>query len=376
MEITLVLSILILLAAPLLARLAGLVPAIRGGFDGFVLIVVLGLISITLIPEALAHGGIYALGLVILGFTLPSIAELIFHRTEEMTHRIILVIASFALILHAASDGAILAFADGRSDGYFVAAGILLHRFGVAISVWWLLRPVLSSTGGFVVLGGLGAMTLVGYFLAVFAGDFYEIPLAGYWQAFAAGSLLHVVLHPITQEDITHSHPETSLSQRLGTALGVCFIAGLVGAHYLHHTPGPLGHLDPHHHGYHAIDALLSVGRLMAPILLLMLTVGAALARARGASWRDAVKGIEDWAPWSLLFLIAGTVIMVLAPDMLPVPENGALCIRAVGHHCWRCAYSYGGQGLFLTTHPPVVASSFALALKAAHKRSGDVLLA
>lgn len=330
MEITLILSVLILLAAPLLARLVGRVPVLRGGFDGFVLIVILGLIAITLLPEAVAHGGLFALIIAMLGFTLPWIAELIFHRMEEMTHRIILAIASFALIIHAASDGAILAFAGNSDSAYFVAAGILLHRFGVAVSVWWLLRPVLSTTGGFAVLAGLGVMTFIGYFFALFAGEFYEVPLTGYWQAFAAGSLLHVVLHPIAQHDLTHPEPDTIVSQRIGTGLGVVFIAALISAHYFHHTPGPVGHLDDLHSHY-AIDILFAVGKLLAPFLLLMLAAGAALARARGTGWGDAVSGLEKVTPWSLLVLVSASVFMVLDPDIIPLPENGIFLLGLWG---------------------------------------------
>ena len=325
MDITLILSILILLVAPFLARLASRAPRLKMGFDGFVMIVVLGLITLTLLPEALAHGGIIALTVAIAGFVMPWIAEKLFHKTEEMTHRILLVIASLALIIHAASDGAILAFAGDDLNGYFLAAGILLHRFGVAISVWWLLRPVLSSTGGYIVLASLGVMTLIGYFLAAFAGDWYNIPLAGYWQAFAAGSLLHVVMHPIDDEhesEVSVSE-RTLLPQQLGTALGILFIIALIIAHYLHHAPvsDHIGH--DHSNSQHTIDMMVASGLLIGPILILMLLVAAAIARSYGDNWRDAVSGLEKVAPWSVLVWLAVSSFMVIWPDTLPIFDKG-----------------------------------------------------
>lgn len=326
MDITLILSILILLVAPLLARMASRAPRLKMGFDGFVMIVVLGLITLTLLPEALAHGGIIALSVAIAGFIMPWIAEKFFHKTEEMTHRILLVVASFALVIHAASDGAILAFAGDDLNGYFLAAGILLHRFGVAVSVWWLLRPVLSSTGGYIVLASLGVMTLIGYFLATFAGDWYDIPLAGYWQAFAAGSLLHVVMHPIGDEHdtmVAASGVKTLFPQQLGTALGILFIVALIIAHYLHHAPvgDHIGH--DHSNSQHTIDTMVASGLLIGPILILMLLTAAAIARSYGNSWRDAVGGLERIAPWSVLVWLAVSSLMVIWPDILPVPDKG-----------------------------------------------------
>jgi hypothetical protein len=326
MDITLILSVLILLAAPVLARLIMRVPRLKVGFDGFVMIIVLALIALTLLPEAIAHGGIFALLTAIAGFVMPWIAERLFHKTEEMTHRILLVIASFALVIHAASDGAILAFASNDINGYFLAGGILLHRFGVAISVWWLLRPVLSSTGGYVVLLSLGIMTLIGYFLAAFAGDWYSIPLAGYWQAFAAGSLLHVVMHPLGEEHndgINDAEFDTLLPQQIGTALGILFVIALIGAHYLHHAPVDLHEMHDHSNGQHTIDMMVGSGLLIGPILILMLLVSATIARSRGETWRDALSGIERIAPWSVLLWLSVASFMAIWPDLLPIPEKG-----------------------------------------------------
>ncbi len=327
MDITLILSVLILLVAPLLARLIVRAPRLKVGFDSFVVITVLGLITLTLLPEALAHGGVLALLVAVAGFIMPWAAEKLFHKTEEMTHRILLVIASFALVIHAASDGAILAFASDDIDGYFLAAGILLHRFGVAISVWWLLRSVLSSAGGYVVLASLGVMTLIGYFLAAFAGDWYNIPLAGYWQAFAAGSLLHVVMHPLGNEyhgqEGEDKVSDTLLPQRLGTAFGILFIIALIAAHYLHHTPVSTHEYHDHSNSQHTIDMMVESGLLVGPILILMLLISAVIARSRGSSWRSALTGLEKAAPWSVFAWLGVSGFMILWPDVLPVVEKG-----------------------------------------------------
>ena len=321
MDWALVLSVVVLLAAPLLARLSARAPHVKSALDGFVLITVLGLITLTLLPEALAHGGGWALLVAVLGFSLPWITEFLFHRAEEMTHRVVLLVAALALVVHAASDGAILAFANESETGDFVAAGILLHRVGVAIAVWWLLRPVLSTTGGLMVLGGLGAMTIVGYLLALFAGEWYNIPLVGYWQAFAAGSLLHVVLHPLEEHNAAPSG-QTIMAHRVGTALGLVFVLSLISAHYLHHTPGPLGDM-PIHGMHHTVDLLSAVGRLVAPILLLVLLVSAVLPQVYGKSLIASYGMVKRVAPWTVLFWLVTAVFVELSPYALPSPSGG-----------------------------------------------------
>ncbi|WP_417458571.1 hypothetical protein [Kordiimonas sp.] len=316
----LILSVVVLLAAPLLARLVSRAPQIKGALDGFVLMTVLGLITLTLLPEALAHGGFWGLVIAVFGFTLPWIAEFLFHHAEEMTHRIVLMVASLALVVHAASDGAILAFASDSEAGSFVATGILLHRIGVAVAVWWLLRPVLSTAGGLAVLAGLGAMTIVGYMLALFAGEWYNFPLVGYWQAFAAGSLLHVVLHPLEDHNPAPSK-NTLPAHRLGTALGLVFVLALISAHYFHHTPGPLAEM-PVHGMHHAVELLDAVGRLMSPILLLVLVVAAILPHVYGKGMPGALMSLKKAAPWTVLLWLTGTIIAELSPIGTIAPEG------------------------------------------------------
>jgi hypothetical protein len=346
----LILSVVVLLAAPLLARLSSRVPHVKGALDGFVLITVLGLITLTLLPEALAHGGGWGLLIAAIGFSLPWITEFLFHRAEEMTHRVVLLVAALALVVHAASDGAILAFANESETGDFVATGILLHRIGVAIAVWWLLRPVLSTAGGLLVLAGLGAMTVVGYLLALFAGEWYNIPLVGYWQAFAAGSLLHVILHPLEEHNPAPSG-NTIVAHRIGTALGLVFVLSLISAHYLHHTPGPLGDM-PIHGMHHAVDLLNAVGRLLAPILLLVLLLAAVLPQVYGKGFAQSYLSLKRVAPWTVLFWLVTAVFVELSPFALPSPSGGMILFAI-----WLAAVSailiHMGARAFFTTLMP-----------------------
>lgn len=323
MTFVVVLSALVLLAAPLLARVVQRAPALKGGVDGFVLITVLGLIILTLLPEALEYGGFWALGIAVLGFILPWASEFLFHKTEEITHRIAMLVATVALIIHAASDGAILAFARGSVHGSFVATGILLHRLGVAIAVWWLMRPILTSVAGFAVLSVMAAMTMVAYFMVLFAGDWYDIPLAGYWQAFAAGSLLHIVMHPVGDHDHTPT-VSTARSHRMGTALGVVFVAALIASHYYDHGPVTSHELTHSHHLQHLIDLMALMGSLISPIALLAI-VGFGVYGKMGSNWKRAYNRVQKVMPWTLVFWVFSAMASMLWPDMLPLPGEISL---------------------------------------------------
>ena len=318
-----ILSALILLAAPLLARVVQHAPSLKGGIDGFVLITVLGLILLTLLPEALEYGGLLALGIAVLGFILPWASEFLFHKTEEITHRIVMLIATLALVIHAASDGVILAFARDSVHGSFVATGILLHRVGVAIAVWWLMRPILTTAGGIAVLTAMAAMTMVAYFMVLFAGEWYDIPLAGYWQAFAAGSLLHVVVHPVGDHEHAPS-PTTAPSHRIGTGLGILFVIALIASHYYDHGPVSSHELTHAHHLHHLVELLALTGSLIAPITLLMIT-GCAIYGKMNATWSNAYLRMQQIMPWTMVLWVIAALAAMLWPNLLPLPMEISL---------------------------------------------------
>lgn len=323
MTFVVILSVLVLLAAPLLAWVVQRAPALKGGIDGFVLVTVLGLILLTLLPEALQHAGALGLGIALLGFILPWASEFMFHKTEEITHRIVMLVATLALIIHAGSDGVVLAFAKDSVHGHFVATGILLHRIGIAIAVWWLLRPILTTVGGFAVLAAMGVMTIVAYLMVLFAGEWYDVPLAGYWQAFAAGSLLHVVMHPVG--DHTHApNAKTAASHRIGTAFGVLFIVALIGSHYYDHGPVDTSSAVHAHNLQHLVDLLALVGSLVAPIALLLIT-GFGIYGKMNAEWRTAYRRAQQAAPWTIVLWLMAALLTVSFPELLPMPAEASL---------------------------------------------------
>lgn len=312
----LILSVLVLLAAPLLSRLVQGMPSLKSALDGFVLMAIVGLITFTLLPDALVHGGIVSLIVVLVGFSLPWLAELKFHNSEQVTHKAILLVSVLAVVAHAMADGAILAFANNSSGGTFIASGIVLHRLGVAISIWWLLSPIFSFRGSMVILFALGAMTIAGYMMAIYGDDWHGIPLVGYWQAFAAGSLFHIITHPIN----THDHADKKVAQpmlrahQLGTALGVVFIATMILAQHLQHDY--MSELNTHgEHLGHGSNNMLEAAFMAAPINLLLMAAFVLWGRIKSGSFSDTYTSLKRIAPWTILIWLAISMVLTLQHD-------------------------------------------------------------
>ncbi len=295
-DFALILSVVVLLAAPLLSKLLAGRQVVQAGMDGFVMVSIIGLVCMNLLPEALFAGGSITMLVALLGLFLPWIAEFIVHKSEAMMHRALILIAVFALILHAASDGAILAAVDSTPSGDFVAAGIIIHRVGVGLAVWWLLSPILQSTMSYILLGALGVMTIIGYLLFDLAVSWYGLPLIGYWQAFAAGSLLHVILHPVGE----HAAPGGTASRnahRIGTAIGTAFVATVVVTHFASHTDGAAAV----HMNNHVADMLYDMGVAGALPLLGILLIAGLVGYLRHNSMQAMMDHIKALLPWSVL---------------------------------------------------------------------------
>jgi len=308
LDYALVFSVLILLAAPLLSRLLAARPFVQAGMDGFVMVAILGLVSLNLLPEALAAGGVVAGLMALVGLLLPWIAELVVHKSEAMMHRALILVAAFALVLHAASDGAILAASKSLASGDMIAAGVLIHRIGVGLAVWWLLTPMLRAGTSYVILSALAVMTVVGYLLFDLAINWYGLPLIGYWQAFAAGSLLHVVLHPVGEQAMRQSS-KSARAHRIGTGLGVLFVIVAVVTHFASHpdtdTVGaPFGNS--------VADMLYTSGVGGGLVLLLPLLLAAFAGYIKSKSTVGGWHYCRGLMPWTVLLWLVMTYSAML----------------------------------------------------------------
>ncbi len=189
-------SLAALIVGPLLYRVADRARSGLTALDGFVMVAISGLVLVHIIPHSISSAGTIAVVLALIGFLGPGLLERAMHKVARETHLITLVLALFGLLVHALIDGAALGTSGGDHDhGSVLAVAVALHRLPVAITIWWLLRPSWGRSAAIATLIGLGAATVAGYSMA----DSLEATLHAKWlwyfQAFVAGSLLHVVIH-------------------------------------------------------------------------------------------------------------------------------------------------------------------------------------
>lgn len=238
---TLVFSIIALVSGPFLYALGRRHPDLRQVLDGFVFITVAGIVCVFIIPQSIDAGGLYAIGFLLLGLVFPVVIERAFARSMHEAHIFILLLACLGLVVHAILDGVALLPIDSgglrfpeRSDGLFgalfdnqLALGVILHRLPVGMAIWWTVRSsfgVPAAIGTFV---AVIAATIAAYIFGQPIVAISEAPSLAYFQAFVAGSLVHVVAFGVTHEHDLHGAPAKQANNwgyRVGILLGMFVI--------------------------------------------------------------------------------------------------------------------------------------------------------
>ena len=189
---------------PLVARAARARPQMLAFIDGFVLVTIGGLVLLDVIPHALEHRDLWAALFMLVGFSLPNLAERLFRFGVQQTHTAVLLLALVGVAIHSALDGSALA-QSGANPSSLIGYGVVLHQLPVSLMVWWVLSDRPRSVTWFV-LGLMALTTVVGYLAepTIFA----VLPeRAGVWfEAVVGGSLLHVIAHPAHSHSHDHAH--------------------------------------------------------------------------------------------------------------------------------------------------------------------------
>jgi len=238
---TLLLSIIALLAGPALYGLGRRQPGVRQILDGFVFITIAGIVCVFIAPKSIEVGGLAAVLFLLAGLFFPVVIEILFRRSMHGAHTFILVLAALGLVLHAVVDGVALLPTDpaslpdiGRDDGLYgslfqnqLALGVILHRLPVGMAIWWSLRPVFGAPVAVATFLVIIAATVSAYFLGDAFVSVAEGRSLAYFQAFVSGSLVHVVAFGISHEHHEHGNLSTSTQgwgYRVGILIGMFVI--------------------------------------------------------------------------------------------------------------------------------------------------------
>jgi zinc transporter ZupT len=190
-------------AGPLLYGLIHGRPRAARALDRFVYVLVPILVAWQILPEAWERRTIWPLLAVGIGVALPGWVERASHALAHRTDAAALVVGLSGLVLHSLLEGAALAPLGASPPGPAFTLAVTLHRVAEGLVVWWLLRPRYGTTGAIAGVGLLLGATAAGFALGLELLAGVESTGAGLYQAFVAGSLVHVVFHQ-GRHDHTH----------------------------------------------------------------------------------------------------------------------------------------------------------------------------
>jgi hypothetical protein len=183
-----------LFAGPLLYQWLSGAHALARTLERFIVAALVVLIVLMLFPEVIEPLGWAAPGLLLAGYLLPGLLEKLVRRAAESLHLFSLYIALAGLLLHALLDGAGLAGSELSQDAG-LAAAIILHRFGMGLTLWLIIEPVFGASRAWLTLSAMAAATVLGF-------EFSErvLPLAGETavsglQALIVGTIIHSLIH-------------------------------------------------------------------------------------------------------------------------------------------------------------------------------------
>jgi uncharacterized protein len=233
LAISLVISVLGLLAGPLLASLGRGRPGVTAALDGLALGVVPAVLGLRLLPHVYQTLGALAFGLFALGYLAVWLSDRHQHRVASRAGGSLVF---YALLVHALTDGASLAAAAGAAQrtgsfGLSLFAALLVHRLPEGLFLATSLLPQVGKRGVWVRLGLLALATCVG----ALAGDALlrllpDVLFDGV-VALGLGAMLRLVMH-------SHAPPPRSTAGAVAAALGM--IGGLAVAFAIP-TPVSLG---------------------------------------------------------------------------------------------------------------------------------------
>lgn len=170
--------------------------------DGVVYVGVPALVIWHVMPGVLAGHGLWEAVAVVAGLGAVTLVERMFGSWATRADDAATVAGISGLALHGLLEGA--AFSAGEEGaGLAFGAAVALHKAMDGLAIWWLVRPRHGVKAASLGVGVLMAGTGAGYVLGASVDPLGQGSGAELYQAFVAGTLLHVVFH---QGRLDHQH--------------------------------------------------------------------------------------------------------------------------------------------------------------------------
>ena len=296
--ILLIVSIAALFAGVLAFPLAAKKNHLLSVLDGFVVFSVGGLVIFHLFPHNFNEAGFGAIAAAAVGLTFPLLIERWnAKRNEGAGNLFLVVLALIGLAMHAFMDGNALVFASMEEHGevhdhgskyehgFTLALASLFHRLPIGLVIGNLLARDGSLRRPLVVATMMAATTCAGFFVGESV-----IPLASNYavslfQAFVAGTLLHVVLEhvPVISGGIG---PKMRVFRGLGALAGASSVAVVALLHPLtRHCPEELAAGETFIRMVVAVSPALFIALLSAGLIRYYIFPSLTWLQRRGPAW-------------------------------------------------------------------------------------------
>ena len=323
----LALSLLVLAVGPIVYQVSRFTAAMSAALDGFVYATIIGLVLIYILPHSIGLSGWMAGVAALTGLLAPTVLERRLHGLARQVHNLALVLGLVAIALHAFTDGlALTPVATGGTDahgdaGHMLPMAVLVHRLPIGLTVWFLLRPLYGLGTALGTLLLIAVATTIGFASGeAFASVLSDGSGFGLFQAFVAGSLLHVVLH--RSYPVAGAGTDVARWQAgIGALCGGVLLWAMTRAHEL--RPDALA----------ALDALYALALQSAPALVFAyLAAGVVygmIPRAsmdwmgRGRSFSQSLRGVGFGLP--LPICSCGVVPVYRSLVVRGVPPTAAM---------------------------------------------------
>lgn len=190
----LTLSIIALLAGPMLYHWLRQGGWIARTVEQLVVAALVLLVGLSLVPETLAGLGWKAPLLIAAGYAVPGLLEAAVKSAARAFHIVSVLLALAGLVLHALLDGAGLAGSRLQASSTLGLA-IVLHRLGMGLVLWLIVQPAFGRRAAMGLLAVMAAATVLGYLrsehLLVLEGRGAVLAV----QALIIGTIVHSLVH-------------------------------------------------------------------------------------------------------------------------------------------------------------------------------------
>ncbi|MEM9063812.1 MAG: hypothetical protein AAGD13_25435 [Pseudomonadota bacterium] len=262
----LILSLIALALGPILYGVFRGMGPVRRSLDGFLFVAIAGIVIVHIVPEVFEIAGYQAIAFLVLGIGFAFGVERHPVVASGGRYAWVVMFGALGLVLHAAMDGIALLPGelshghDHHSHGALpsfaptpthaephthdeglgalltnhLALGVILHRIPVGMAIWWTLRPVMGSAVAVGALALIALATSAAYLFGEPVIDLMQSGAIASFQAFVAGSLLHVIVFSSIRQNTEASGTQRSLNalgERLGILAGLCLVFLVPHAH-------------------------------------------------------------------------------------------------------------------------------------------------